>query len=628
MRQAIRRGTDLLMLNSDAILYPNAIAEMHACAYSDVMIGYVSPRSNNATLCSMPAQERFHHTKPAEAYENFLDVSARMPRFTYVPTAVGFCMYVKYDILEAFGTFDEIYERGYCEENDLVMRGNRLGFRSALANWAFVYHQGEASFTSTPDLKADAEKRHAAILAKRYREYFPRVQEYFRSSAYRAEVLLGELVPDADGRIRVCVDVALNVLHNGTSYLAGQMIRALQERHGGNCRLFVRCSKTAFDFHKLRDIEGISHVDPLVRSTYGAWLRIGPPFVLRDLWSAFDQAAVVGFFMLDTIAYDCQYLNEPELDDVWSYVESSADFAVYNSKFTRGQFARRFRRGADLIEKVSLHSLDPAEYRRPYDLPDRESDVSPARVSIRGGLAERESGDVSVTDGANSVHGVTPPAAKTAEYLMVMGNDYHHKGVASTLRSIADKLPDEPVVSFGDRAAQQGNCRVVQANRITDEALHALYCGSSAIIVPSYYEGFGFPLLEAFAYDKPIYLRRLAVYQEILTHCGYRGDAVHFYNTDQDLIEQLKARKKDGGRHILADNRKNGWARSADEVYATIGEARAAASYDRVRTRLVTFAFVQTAETKRNELPIRNELERLARIVSRRVRAKCFRPKQ
>ena len=47
-------GHDALLLNSDALPTPGAFAEMRRVAYGDTMIGFVSPRSNNATLCSLP----------------------------------------------------------------------------------------------------------------------------------------------------------------------------------------------------------------------------------------------------------------------------------------------------------------------------------------------------------------------------------------------------------------------------------------------------------------------------------------------------------------------------------------------------------------------------------------------
>ncbi len=42
-------------------------------------------------------------------------------------------MYIKWQILADLGVFDEIYGLGYNEENDLIMRANRCGYRAVIA---------------------------------------------------------------------------------------------------------------------------------------------------------------------------------------------------------------------------------------------------------------------------------------------------------------------------------------------------------------------------------------------------------------------------------------------------------------------------------------------------------------
>ena len=60
---------------------------------------------------------------------------------------------------------------------------------------------------------------------------------------------------------------------------------------------------------------------------------------------------------------------------------------------------------------------------------------------------------------------------------------------------------------------------------VSDEDLHTLYSSSSALIVASYAEGFGLPLIEAAHYDLPIIARDLPVFHEIAkTHAFYFPD--------------------------------------------------------------------------------------------------------
>jgi GT2 family glycosyltransferase len=133
------------VLNSDTQVFFGALGELRRAAAADPMIGFVSPRSNHATICSLPLQDEFHNLPPEQAHANFLLLSRYLPDYQFVPTAVGFCLLIRWEMLKGFGFLAACYGSGYHEENDLIVRANRCGFRAAMANRAFVYHLGEAS---------------------------------------------------------------------------------------------------------------------------------------------------------------------------------------------------------------------------------------------------------------------------------------------------------------------------------------------------------------------------------------------------------------------------------------------------------------------------------------------------
>src|SRR5258707_8983466 len=69
-----------------------------------------------------------------------------------IPTAVGFCMYIRRRCLDRVGAFDEErYGAGYGEEVDFCMRAARAGFRHMVAADVFVRHVGEVSFGPAAD---------------------------------------------------------------------------------------------------------------------------------------------------------------------------------------------------------------------------------------------------------------------------------------------------------------------------------------------------------------------------------------------------------------------------------------------------------------------------------------------
>ncbi len=68
----------------------------------------------------------------------------------------------------------------------------------------------------------------------------------------------------------------------------------------------------------------------------------------------------------------------------------------------------------------------------------------------------------------------------------------------------------------------------------SDEALHMLYQAVDGVIVASYAEGFGLPLLEALGYFKPVLARDLPVFRE------YQNQNISYFNNTQGLDQQIK----------------------------------------------------------------------------------------
>ncbi len=146
---SLHRDRDVVLLNSDTEVAAGWLARLAACAYREPDIGTVTPFSNNATICSYPS-DGWTGGVPGTLGLSGLDrliATTNAGRHIEIPTAVGFCMYIRRACLEAVGVFDvERFGRGYGEENDFSLRARVAGWRSVLAADVFVFHQGSVSF--------------------------------------------------------------------------------------------------------------------------------------------------------------------------------------------------------------------------------------------------------------------------------------------------------------------------------------------------------------------------------------------------------------------------------------------------------------------------------------------------
>ncbi|MGI9285424.1 MAG: glycosyltransferase, partial [Pseudomonadales bacterium] len=200
--QTVNRGMrlhperDVLLLNSDTVVANNWLDRMLACAHSDSRIATVTPFSNNAEICSFPEICKANEL-PAEWTVPALDALFAQnvtPAAIDIPTAVGFCMFIRRSALVQLGDFDEAtFARGYGEENDFCRRAAAQGYRNVHCSNVFVSHVGGVSF-GTEKLTRVAHAMR--ILDERYPDYHGLVHEHIKSDparSYRIQAALAML---------------------------------------------------------------------------------------------------------------------------------------------------------------------------------------------------------------------------------------------------------------------------------------------------------------------------------------------------------------------------------------------------------------------------------------------------
>jgi GT2 family glycosyltransferase len=142
---------DVVLLNSDTEVAGDWLDRLRRAAHAAPDIGSVTPFSNNATICSFPRFCEANDLPADQDTASLHDVFARLHDGLAldVPTAVGFCMYIRRDCLDATGEFDaESFGAGYGEENDFCLRASARGWRHVHALDVFVRHVGGASFSN------------------------------------------------------------------------------------------------------------------------------------------------------------------------------------------------------------------------------------------------------------------------------------------------------------------------------------------------------------------------------------------------------------------------------------------------------------------------------------------------
>lgn len=171
---------DVVLLNSDTIVTPTWLNALRASAYSKPKIGTVTAMSDNAGAFSFPKQgianlkpeDMSHDEYAMRVIDRTLDCA-----FPEVPTGSGFCMYIRRDLVNEIGAFDEVlFPRGYGEENDFCMRALNAEWKNVVTSWAFVFHVRTASFKGEKEVLV---KTGVDVVTKRYPNYASLVNEAF-----------------------------------------------------------------------------------------------------------------------------------------------------------------------------------------------------------------------------------------------------------------------------------------------------------------------------------------------------------------------------------------------------------------------------------------------------------------
>lgn len=220
-----------VLLNTDTEVPPYWLERLMEPILHGERIATTTPMTNSGTICSFP---QWLDDNPI--YRN-LDVSFIDRFFSYVSfeknsisvlTGVGFCMGVNKEVYHSIGMFDEVFGKGYCEENDWCMRAIEKGYKNSIVPNLFVYHKHGGSFLSSE--KQAFIENNLKILWKRHPSYNQLLQSLIEKNPLKEmRCFLEVLITFAASKKNILmID---HELGGGTSIYRDQRIRDSLQRH-------------------------------------------------------------------------------------------------------------------------------------------------------------------------------------------------------------------------------------------------------------------------------------------------------------------------------------------------------------------------------------------------------------
>jgi glycosyltransferase involved in cell wall biosynthesis len=498
MRRAETDQASFLLLHGPVDVSDEALFVMRQSLERDPLFGWAVPRVRcEAGCCFRSLSESGLATgvwvprrSLPETPEVEISPELVQPGVLIAPSVVG-----------EFGSLDARFASLAAAVLQYLSRARRCGYRTVIANRAMISIPGLSCTNGTRSAAAVVPESDRALLRQLTPDLGRGWEEFRARSRERFEMLSGHAhrAASAVERPSLLLDIRNVVaVHNGTTEAVLGCVRALR-RSSPSWDVSVLANPAAVPFHGLaglcRDWDVITSRPT---TTFTAALRLSQPWHIQEMIDLHQAALFNVYFMLDTIAWDVVYAAPRGLDGTWNFLADHADGYLFDSAFTQRRFLERFQQAASAPRAVCHYPFDPAEY-----------------VRAAAGRA-------------------------ATKYALVFGNDLDHKDVAHTVELLTGAFPYQPIVCFGPHVAGTPHVRVCRSGSLPEKEVHGLYANAGLVILPSFYEGFGFPIVTALAYGKTVIARRSDLLSEIARHCS-TGRLIAFTRRDElvDIVGRL-----------------------------------------------------------------------------------------
>jgi glycosyltransferase involved in cell wall biosynthesis len=385
-----------------------------------------------------------------------------------------------------------------------------------------------------------------------------------RNAGLRLETLLSAADRRGAGAAPILLDcTGLSLTFNGTSAAILGLLDGFHRLGPAAGEVGILALAPARSYFRLEErYPRLPGVDPDDASSWGVALRLSQAWRLSTWLDLHRRALAVAAVILDTIGIDILYSAPDGADEAFAFGAEHADGLTYISEFSRDRFRGRFRVNPAVREMVHYLSFDPEDH---------------------------------VTRGATR--------SRSEPFALIVGNDYEHKDVDRTAMALADAFPFRSFKAIGlsaDFADARPNVEAIPSESLSADALQDLYSLASCIVYPSFYEGFGLPIVTGLSLGKTVVARWSPLLREIADRVPPHGRLLGFEHY-AELVEvvgsvlhgvPIEGLPLGGG--LGPEGRPMSWTAIADRLLKFARECAARGGGEKWRRRDAALRYMQS----------------------------------
>lgn len=182
---------------------------------------------------------------------------------------------------------------------------------------------------------------------------------------------------------------------------------------------------------------------------------------------------------------------------------------------------------------------------------------------------------------------LTGKLATNQPYILCVAHSYPHKNLDLLVRAFGKLMGEVPhnLVIVGkprlgeaklERAIDDifpGNRLIRLKSSVSFDTLRLLYQKSDLFVLPSNYEGFGLPVLEAMMAETPVISSKAGALEEVTGNHAFHFEEMSAQNISQKVLEVLSLDDETKRNHLLEARRwaeSFTWSRSVKEMFRVI----------------------------------------------------------
>jgi len=469
-------NADILLLSDRIDLHDMFLENMRSCLYA---------ADKHAIVYGQEIADNKGLVETARKY---------LPGYSLTIQANSDCAFLKRTVINTLGFFDDSYSSLQYALMDYYCRINKFGFSSVTSHHALISYR-----TGRKDTECSADKE---LFISTYEYWEEKKRRYALHGTHPCVEFLELLDSEYYPKKRILFDcVIMPLYHCGTSEYQIAVFDAFYRLYKDKYDIFLYISHEADAVHKLSGkYDNIFYPETLSGTFH---LGFAPNQLMfyepQETMNRCCLKVIQTVFDIIMVRID-----EHTIIDTNSDVELGiklSDGIVFISDNTKNDFMSCFTDQSSIKDK-QLRVIYPAT-------------------------------------------GITAPVKDYyelpfEEYFLVIGNSYKHKSIKETIKAISGIHHNFIIVGFDNNDYIHPNIYSFKSGLLDDDLLSYLYANCKAVIFPSLYEGFGFPVVISLKNHKRVIVNDNNLNRELEKHFDQFRDHFLFFSSFTQIGEIIE----------------------------------------------------------------------------------------